>query len=125
MQMTKDEILTSFKQAKNPTEQVRILADLNATDVPTIKRILLEGGVDIRKLPRERQKAAPAKPKEKAAPSILQQLEKERERLQVRKVQIAEIVPRLQQEDASLDAKLAAVDKALEVLAVAYEEVSA
>ena len=125
MQMTKDEILTSFKQAKNPTEQVRILADLNATDVPTIKRILLEGGVDIRKLPRERQKAAPAKPKEKAAPSILQQLEKERERLQVRKVQIAEIVPRLQQEDASLDDKLAAVDKALEVLAVAYEEVSA
>ena len=125
MQMTKDEILTSFKQAKNPTEQVRILADLNATDVPTIKRILLEGGVDIRKLPRERQKAAPAKPKEKAAPSILQQLEKERERLQVRKVQIAEIVPKLQEEDASLDAKLAAVDKALEVLAVAYEEVSA
>lgn len=125
MQMTKDEILTSFKQAKNPADQVRILADLNATDVPTIKRILLEGGVDIRKLPRERQKAAPAKPKEKAAPSILQQLEKERERLQVRKVQIAEIVPKLQQEDASLDAKLAAVDKALEVLAVAYEEVSA
>lgn len=125
MQMTKDEIVTSFKQAKNPTEQVRILADLNATDVPTIKRILLEGGVDIRKLPRERQKAAPAKPKEKAAPSILQQLEKERERLQTRKVQIAEIVPKLQQEDASLDAKLAAVDKALEVLAVAYEEVSA
>lgn len=125
MQMTKDEILTSFKQAKNPTEQVRILADLNATDVPTIKRILLEGGVDIRKLPRERQKAAPAKPKEKAASSILQQLEKERERLRVRKVQIAEIVPKLQQEDASLDAKLAAVDKALEVLAVAYEEVSA
>ena len=117
--------MTSFKQAKDPVGQVRILADLNATDVPTIKRILLEGGVDIRKLPRERQKAAPAKPKEKAAPSILQQLEKERERLQVRKVQIAEIVPKLQQEDASLDAKLAAVDKALEVLAVAYEEVSA
>ena len=56
---------------------------------------------------------------------ILGILEKERERLQVRKVQIAEIVPKLQLEDASLDAKLAAVDKALEVLAVAYEEVSA
>ena len=125
MQMTKDEILTSFKQAKNPADQLRILADLNGTDVATIKRILLEQGVDIRKLPRERQKAAPAKPKEKAAPSILQQLEKERERLQVRKTQIAEIVPKLQQEDASIDAKLAAVDKALEVLAEAYEEVSA
>lgn len=125
MQMTKDEILTSFKQAKNPAEQVRILADLNATNVPTIKRILLEGGVDIRKLPGERKKAAPAKPKEKAAPSILQQLEKERERLQIRKTQIAEIVPKLWEEDAQIDAKLAAVSMALKVLAEAYEEVSA
>ena len=125
MQMTKDEILTSFKQAKDPAGQVKILADLNGTDVPTIKRILLEGGVDTRKLPQERKRAAQAKPKEKAAPNILQQLEKERERLQVRKAQITEIVPKLWEEDAQIDAKLAAVAMALQVLAEVYEEETA
>jgi hypothetical protein len=51
MQMTDEEILRSFKEAKYPAMQVKILADLNVTHVANIKRILLEQGVDPKLLP--------------------------------------------------------------------------
>ena len=51
MQMTDGEILANFNQAKDPHWQVQILADLNATSVANIKRILLECGVEPKRLP--------------------------------------------------------------------------
>ena len=48
MQMTNGEILTSYKQAKNGSEQVKILADLNNCPIERIIGILTEGGVDHR-----------------------------------------------------------------------------
>lgn len=57
MQMTPDEILVNFKQAKDPALQVQILADLNATHVANIKRILLERGVDPKRLSFGRHRA--------------------------------------------------------------------
>jgi hypothetical protein len=68
MQMTDEEILLSFKQAKNPPDQVQILADLNCCDVDTIKRILIDQGVDPRKLPRAKRKLNPVYER-KAAPA--------------------------------------------------------
>lgn len=59
--MTREEILLSFTEAKNPVKQVPILADLNDTTVAHIRKILIEMGVDQRKLPRKKKaKEAPA-----------------------------------------------------------------
>ena len=40
MQMTEEEIRRSYKQAKHPNQQIRILAELNDCSVDTIKAIL-------------------------------------------------------------------------------------
>lgn len=44
MQMTSDEIRVRYKQAKNKTEQVKILAELNDCDVETIISSICESG---------------------------------------------------------------------------------
>ncbi len=54
--MTDAEILREFNAAKVRTKQVYILAELNNTDVETIKRILIEQGIDHRALPRSKRK---------------------------------------------------------------------
>lgn len=56
MQMSNLEILSSYKQAKDPLGQVKILAQLNGTDVGTINEILRSQGVDGKKLPRPTRK---------------------------------------------------------------------
>lgn len=53
--MTEGEILRSFKEAKDPAKQVKILAELNDCPVEVIKMILKRQGVDGRTLPRERK----------------------------------------------------------------------
>ena len=49
MQMTNGEIITSYKQAKNGSEQVKILAELNACPIERIIGILTDAGIDHRK----------------------------------------------------------------------------
>lgn len=56
MQMSNFEILQSYKQAKDPLGQVKILAQLNGTDIETINEILRSQGVDGKKLPRPTRK---------------------------------------------------------------------
>lgn len=73
MEMTKNEILRNWEGAKNKKEQIQILADLNQTSPEDIKDILLEMGVDYRRLPRERknEKAAEAAEAPEAQPKLL------------------------------------------------------
>lgn len=68
--MTKNEILRDWEEAKDKKEQIQILADLNCTSPEEIKNILIELGVDYRRLPREkkREKAAEAAEAPKAQP---------------------------------------------------------
>lgn len=56
MQMTDFEILTSYKQAKDQKDQVKILAQLNNTSIENINEILKSQGIDGRVLPRPRKK---------------------------------------------------------------------
>lgn len=65
MEMTKNEILRDWEGAKDKKAQIQILADLNQTSQEEIKNILIEMGVDGRRLPREKknEKAAEAQPK--------------------------------------------------------------
>lgn len=50
MQMTNDEIIMSYRQAKNRSEQIKILSELNACTVDEICTILKAGGVDGREI---------------------------------------------------------------------------
>lgn len=73
MQMTHGEIVASYRQAKNKKEKVKILAELNACTKDEIKKILLEGGLDVRELPRNRAATATATAEPKAtycAPTV-------------------------------------------------------
>lgn len=67
MEMTKQEILRNWEGAKDKKEQIKILADLNCTDTGTIQKILVEMGVDHRRLPRPRDKEKAAAPVVKKA----------------------------------------------------------
>ena len=44
MQMTNEEIIKSYKEAKDKKKQIKILADLNTCDANIIKEILIEAG---------------------------------------------------------------------------------
>lgn len=59
MQMTDSEILASYREAKDKGAQVKILAELNACPVQTIKDILIAQGVSPQQLPRTRGKNKP------------------------------------------------------------------
>ncbi len=59
MQMSNEEIVRSYRDAKNKAKQLGILAELNACDTQKIKDILIGSGMDYRRLPRgEREKKA-------------------------------------------------------------------
>lgn len=49
--MSEGEILTSYRQAKDKKEQIRILADLNLCSPSDIREVLKKNGVDGRTLP--------------------------------------------------------------------------
>lgn len=47
MQMTREDILLSYRQAKTPAKQIRVLADLNSCTREEIIEILREGGATL------------------------------------------------------------------------------
>ena len=53
LQMTVEEIVRSYREAKDKAVQVGILADLNLCSKETIRRVLVEGGGLIRASSRE------------------------------------------------------------------------
>ena len=56
MEMTNEEIVRMYLMAKDKREQIGILADLNCCKKEKIREILIDAGIDHRKLPRERKK---------------------------------------------------------------------
>ena len=60
LQMTVEEIVRSYREAKDKAAQVGILADLNLCSKETIRKILVEGGLDPRQLPRAPRKKPPS-----------------------------------------------------------------
>ena len=48
MDMSKDEIVVRYRQAKHKAEQIKILADLNACGVDDIIQVLTDSGILIR-----------------------------------------------------------------------------
>lgn len=49
MQMTEEEIVRSYKQAASPHKQITVLAELNGTNTATIRDILRDNGIEIKK----------------------------------------------------------------------------
>ena len=69
MQMTNEEIIKSYKEAKDKKKQIKILADLNTCDANIIKEILIEAG---EAAPRVYKRAA-KKPEEKKTAKTAEQ----------------------------------------------------
>lgn len=66
MEMTAHEIVRSYKEAKDKKKQVGILAQLNLCTPEDIKKILVEGGISWRELPRgKRTQSPPPNPRTK------------------------------------------------------------
>lgn len=66
MEMTAHEIVRSYKEAKDKKKQVGILAQLNLCTPEDIKKILVEGGINWRELPRgKRNQFPPPNPRTK------------------------------------------------------------
>lgn len=59
MEMTNEEILRSYRQAKDPRNQITVLAELNLCGTAKIVEILIKGGVDPETLPKIRMRRAP------------------------------------------------------------------
>lgn len=100
MQMTSEEILRDFRQAKHKKEQIKILAELNACSVEEIVDILKAQGVDGRSLHCAKIKKNPSPP-EINSPDLSQ--------LQQR-------IERLLFEKQCIDAELETIRDALEKL---------
>lgn len=60
MQMSNEEIVRRYREAKDKGKQIGILADLNACDKKQIRDILVAGGISYRTLPRERKETKTA-----------------------------------------------------------------
>lgn len=69
MEMTAHEIVRSYKEAKDKKKQVGILAQLNLCTPEDIKKILVEGGINWRELPRGKRIQSPPTPNETKEPT--------------------------------------------------------
>lgn len=62
MQMSNEEIVRNYREAKYKAKQLGILAELNACDEQKIKDILTEGGIDYRSFPRSKREKKASEP---------------------------------------------------------------
>ena len=82
MQMTENEIRRRYREAKHPQSQIRILAELNACSVDTIKQIINPGEAQAK------QKKADVKLMIEALSEEMDRVDKEIKRLELRYVNI-------------------------------------
>lgn len=59
MEMTNEEIVRSYRQAKEPRDQITILAELNLCGTAKIVEILIAGGIDPKTLPKIKLRSKP------------------------------------------------------------------
>lgn len=124
MNMTNEEIVRSYKQAAKPAEQLHILAELNDCPVSEIRRVLRDGGIDGRALPKEKANPCKRKPEPAGggAKSIRATLQREKEHLERRAAEIPQLLAALQAEQTSLKKKHIAVSEMLQLLSDAYDD---
>lgn len=118
MVMSPGEIVREYNAAKNPAAQITILAEQNGVSEGDIKRILVNNGVDYRRLPHKSQK--PPMSRKVVAPAVISCLEKEQLLLSSRLEEIARLIPALQAEQKQIDLKLDALQRARGIIAEIY-----
>ena len=80
LEMTVEEIVRSYREAKDKAAQLEILADLNVCSKEEIRRVLLEGGVKQQELPRKRTRKGEAIAEVTVEASVDEGLEEARRR---------------------------------------------
>lgn len=118
MVMSPGEIVREYNAAKNPAAQITILAEQNDVSEGDIKRLLMDNGVDCRRLPRKSQKASMQK--KPVSSDVISYLEKERSILTKRLTEIEQLIPSLEAEKKHIDLKLGALQQARAIIADVY-----
>ena len=116
MIMSKEEILKSFEEARQPVKQVQILADMNACKASEIVKILKEMGVDGRRLPRTFEK-----PLRNANTGVLAAMMEEARKLEARAADVDRMIEELEKEKPILAKKMEAVAAAIELMKGVYQ----
>lgn len=80
LEMTVEEIVRSYREAKDKEAQLEILADLNVCSKEEIRRVLVEGGVLQQELPRKRRRKGEAIAEVTVEASVDEGLEEARRR---------------------------------------------
>ena len=80
LEMTVEEIVRSYREAKDKEAQLEILADLNVCSKEEIRRVLVEGGVRQQELPRKRRRKGEAIEEVTVEASVDEGLEEARRR---------------------------------------------
>lgn len=75
MDMSKDEIVVRYRQAKHKAEQIKILADLNVCSVDDIIQVLTDGGINLRGMNKIRGKLSVMQPEPITAEPIPEPVE--------------------------------------------------
>lgn len=122
LQMRKNEIVRNYKSAKNPKEQIRILADLNCTSQTEIKKVLAEAGVE---LPQRTSKNA-KKPINTQCEEENREVEEVKEIEQINQPEddvASEIEKILHEELERLDAHLSLLKMRKEIIESRYEKI--
>ena len=66
MQMTNEDIVRSYNEAKNKSKQIKILAELNCVSPSEIRMVLVNAGVEGVKMP---ARTAPRRPEARKSPA--------------------------------------------------------
>ena len=127
--MTDEEILRSFNNAAQPSKQVAILADLNATDVQTMCAKLKELGADYKKLPRQKKEKTDRPAEKKSVPKhtpepawkiIFRELGEKQAACSARQDEIENQLAALQAERRKLQDQICDIGTSLDVLMQLY-----
>ena len=119
--LDKNDIIRSFKEAKDRPKQIRILAELNNCKAAEIQAILIEAGYTKKDVICRNMKKQPDKPAQPAnMKGVIATMRKEMEALHARESEIPQLVEALQLEYEQIAGKRSAIETAITALTDAF-----
>lgn len=120
MDMTTSEIVASYREAKDPSKQIKILADLNGCTPAKIRKTLEGAGCT---LPKKNPRMGRTFPKPSAPEQSLRAvLKREAERLETRAAELPGLIEQYRRELDEIAAKKTALAEMQRILDEAYPE---
>lgn len=114
--LNKNEIIRSFREAKDKPKQIKILAELHACTVDEIREVLADAGFSDEELKLRKKKTQPAPAKKGKISVALSLLQEELKTLAGRELEIPSLIAALQLEFDSIADKRRMIENAASTL---------